>query len=82
MTAATDRPMLLGCESCGLVSPAVAPRDEMIVQECPRCGHDLVATKPHAVQRTGRGMPQSPQNYFPSRLAAPQLGHSMPHPID
>jgi len=34
------------------------------------------------VQRTGRGAPQSPQNFFPSRLAAPQLGHSMPHPID
>jgi hypothetical protein len=36
---------------------------------------------PHAVQRTGRGVPQSPQNFFPSRLAAPQLAHSMPHPI-
>jgi len=52
MTTATDRPMLLGCESCGLVSPAVALRDPTLVQECPRCGHDLVATKPHALQRT------------------------------
>jgi hypothetical protein len=39
---------------------------------------------PHAVQRTGkgRGVPQSPQNFFPSKLVAPQLGHSMPHPIN
>src|SRR6476661_1297362 len=37
---------------------------------------------PHAVQRTGRGVPQSPQKFFPSKLAARQLGHSMPHPID
>jgi hypothetical protein len=34
---------------------------------------------PHAVQRTGSGVPQSPQNLFPSRLVAPQLGQSMPH---
>jgi hypothetical protein len=27
-------------------------------------------------------VPQSPQNFFLSILAAPQLGHSMPHPID
>ena len=52
MTAADDRPNLLGCESCGLVSPAVALRDPKLVQECPRCGHVLVATKPHALQRT------------------------------
>jgi len=44
--------MLLGCESCGLVSPAVAVDDPTLVQECPRCGHVLVATKPHALQRT------------------------------
>jgi len=52
MTVASDRPMLLGCESCGLVSPAVAVDDPTLVQECPRCGHVLLATKPHALQRT------------------------------
>ena len=52
MTAASDRPMLLGCESCGLVSPAVRVDDPRLVQECPRCGHVLVATKPRALQRS------------------------------
>jgi paraquat-inducible protein A len=52
MTATGDRPRLLGCASCGLVSPAVRVDDPRLVQECPRCGHVLVATKPHALQRT------------------------------
>ncbi len=52
MTAAGDRPLLLGCESCGLVSRAVELDDPTLAQECPRCGHVLVATKPHALQRT------------------------------
>jgi paraquat-inducible protein A len=52
MSAANEQPLLLGCESCGLVSPAVALDDPKLVQECPRCGHVLLATKPHALQRT------------------------------
>nr|HET7860398.1 paraquat-inducible protein A [Caldimonas sp.] len=52
MTAAREPPLLLGCESCGLVSPAVALDDPELVQECPRCGHVLLPTKPHSLQRT------------------------------
>jgi len=52
MTKPTARPMLLGCESCGLVSAAAALDDPRLVQECPRCGHALMPTKPHALQRT------------------------------
>src|SRR5512140_2399906 len=34
---------------------------------------------PHAAQCTGSGAPQLPQTFFPSRLALPLLGQSMPH---
>jgi paraquat-inducible protein A len=43
---------LLGCESCGLVSAAHAIDEPTLLQQCPRCGHVLRATKPHALQRT------------------------------
>jgi paraquat-inducible protein A len=46
-------PPMLGCESCGLVSANVLDPEALDrVQRCPRCGHVLRATKPHAVQRT------------------------------
>jgi len=66
MTAASERPMLLGCESCGLVSPAVAVDDPRLVQECPRCGHALVATKPHALQRTWAFVVSAAVLYIPA----------------
>ena len=43
---------VLGCESCGLVSQAAAVDERGFVQECPRCGQVLHATKPFALQRT------------------------------
>jgi len=43
---------LLGCESCGLVSTELPVDEPNLVQQCPRCGHALLATKPFAVQRT------------------------------
>ena len=54
MSTAVDNgnEVYLGCESCGLVSPAAAIDDPALVQQCPRCGHALVATKPDALQRT------------------------------
>lgn len=46
-------PRVLGCESCGLVSEDVLGDAERgRLQRCPRCGHALHATRPHAVQRT------------------------------
>ena len=52
--------VLLGCESCGLVSVSALasnPLDgvdeaETRLQRCPRCGHALRFRKPFAVQRT------------------------------
>jgi paraquat-inducible protein A len=48
------RELLLGCESCGLVSAAeVAPGEAaLLVLECPRCGDELRWRKPMSVQRT------------------------------
>jgi paraquat-inducible protein A len=51
-TTALDPGRLLGCESCGLVSAAPTTGGATFVGECPRCGHVLRTTKPHAVQRT------------------------------
>ncbi len=58
-SASPDR-VLLGCESCGLVSASALasnPLDgvdeaETRLQRCPRCGHALLFRKPFAVQRT------------------------------
>src|SRR5215471_16724814 len=58
--------------------------DARMVSAAPQSEQNFLSggfSVPQAVQRTGRGVPQSPQNFFPSKLAAPQLGHSMPHLI-
>ena len=68
-----------------VVMPPLPVRvDARMVSAAPQSAQNFLPggfSDPHAVQRTGRGVPQSPQNFFPSRLAAPQLWHSMPHPI-
>jgi paraquat-inducible protein A len=50
--ARRDAQELLGCESCGLVSAAAVIDEPGLLQQCPRCGHVLRATKPFALQRT------------------------------
>ena len=45
-------PLLLGCESCGLVSADAPGEDPALVRKCPRCGHVLHDTKPFSLQRT------------------------------
>ena len=54
MNDAAIEPLLLGCESCGLVSAnALCGNDDgHRIQHCPRCGHVLRARKPMSVQRT------------------------------
>jgi hypothetical protein len=55
-----------------------------MVSTAPQSAQNLLPggfSAPHAMQRTGSGVPHLPQNFLPSGLAAPQLGHSMPHLI-
>ncbi|MGH8795642.1 MAG: paraquat-inducible protein A [Caldimonas sp.] len=53
-TGMPDESMLLGCESCGLVTLDI-PRDRLAPDaqlRCPRCRHVLRREKPLSVQRT------------------------------
>jgi len=51
--AAAAAPLLLGCESCGLVSANVLGAGAAgLEQHCPRCDHALRLAKPLSLQRT------------------------------
>ena len=57
----------------------VCALDARMVSAAPQSTQNLLPggfSAPYAMQRTAKGVPQSPQNYLP------QLGHSMPHLID
>jgi hypothetical protein len=54
----------------------------VLVSAVPQSPQNLLPdgfSAPHAAQRTGSGAPHSPQTFFPSQLALPLLGQSMPH---
>jgi paraquat-inducible protein A len=79
LAAAADvRPVLLGCECCGLVSSAATPiaisaaspaaASSAEFDACPRCGYALHARKPLSLQRTWAYLIASALAYVPANL--------------